>query len=47
MSELVNREIDAGYHEIQFSPRMLSSGVYFYRIEAGGFVATKKFCLIH
>jgi hypothetical protein len=37
---------DAGYHDVTFDARGLSSGVYFYRIEAGSFVATRKVVLI-
>ena len=44
--ELVNGEIDAGYHETKFYGRNLASGVYFYRIQAGSFVETKRFLLV-
>jgi hypothetical protein len=46
VSTLVNGEEEAGYHEVQFDGRHLSSGVYFYRIEAGSFVQTRKLLLI-
>jgi photosystem II stability/assembly factor-like uncharacterized protein len=42
---LENGEHEAGYHEIKFDGSGLSSGVYFYRIEAGSFVETKKLIL--
>lgn len=43
---LVNQEMNAGYHTVKFNANQLSSGIYFYRITAGEFVATKKMLLI-
>ena len=43
---LQNGEQDAGYHEIKFEARNLGSGVYFYRIQAGDFVETKRLLLV-
>ena len=43
---LQNGEQDAGYHEVQFDGKNLSSGVYFYRIQAGDFAATKRLLLL-
>jgi len=37
---------EAGYHQVTFDAQGLASGVYFYRIEAGSFVATRKVVLI-
>ncbi len=42
VAELVKGDIDAGYHKLQFNAAGLSSGVYFYRLRAGSFQATKK-----
>ena len=47
---LVNQELEAGYHEIEFRAENLASGTYIYRITAGnpstgsgqGFVDVKK-----
>jgi photosystem II stability/assembly factor-like uncharacterized protein len=43
---LQNGEMEAGYHEVQFDGRSLSSGVYFYRIQAGDYVTTKRLLLL-
>ena len=46
VAQLVNADIDAGYHEIQFNATNLASGVYFYRMQAGSYVETKKLLLV-
>ena len=46
VAQLVNGDIDAGYHEIQFNANNLASGVYFYRIQAGSYVETKSLLLL-
>lgn len=46
VAELVNGEFEAGYHTVQFNASNLSSGIYFYKIEAGKFNAVKKMMLI-
>jgi hypothetical protein len=46
VSVLVQGEETAGLHEVSFDGSHLASGVYFYRIRAGGFVQTKRFLLI-
>ncbi|RNC85210.1 MAG: T9SS C-terminal target domain-containing protein [Balneola sp.] len=46
VSTLVNEKRIAGSHSVQFEGSTLSSGVYFYRLEAGDFVSTKKMTLI-
>jgi hypothetical protein len=43
---LINGFLQAGMHERLFNAGILSSGVYFCRIEAGGFSDSKKFVLI-
>jgi hypothetical protein len=43
---LQNGEQEAGYHEVKFEARNLSSGVYFYRMQAGDFVQTRKLLLL-
>ena len=46
VAQLLNTEIDAGSHDIQFNANNLASGVYFYRIQAGSYVETKSLLLI-
>ena len=43
---LVNRQQEAGYHRVVFQNSALSSGVYFYRLKAGDFGATRRFLLL-
>jgi len=43
---LVNKEQDRGYHKIEFDGSKLSSGVYFYRLQSGSFMSTKKLVLM-
>ncbi len=46
VASLADEVKQAGYHQVEFDARSLASGVYFYRIEAGDFVATKKLLLL-
>jgi hypothetical protein len=39
---VLNGQVTAGYHEIRWNANNLSSGVYFYRMQAGKFTETKK-----
>jgi hypothetical protein len=43
---LINQVMSAGNHIIEFNGSKLSSGIYFYKIDAGGFIQTKKMLLI-
>ncbi|MBK7868346.1 MAG: T9SS type A sorting domain-containing protein [Ignavibacteriales bacterium] len=43
---LVNEEKLPGIYSIQFNGGNFTSGVYFYRLQAGSFVETKKFILL-
>ena len=46
VASLVNGMVTAGSHSVNFNASKLSSGVYFYRIESGNFVDTKKMFLL-
>lgn len=46
VSVLVNDRRNAGVHEVRFSGSNLASGVYFYRLQAGEFVSTKKLVIL-
>lgn len=46
VSQLVNSSLPAGTHEYSFDAAGISSGVYFYRLEAKGFTEVKKMMLI-
>jgi hypothetical protein len=46
VSTLMNEEKNAGTYEVNFNASALSSGVYFYKLEAGNFVQTKKMILM-
>jgi len=46
VSVLVNGEKNAGSYKVEFSGTKLSSGVYFYKMQAGNFVKSKKLILL-
>ena len=43
---LVNEELSAGRHTVEFDATRYASGVYIYRMEAGSFVQTRKMMLV-
>jgi hypothetical protein len=46
VATLVNEENAAGNYEVDFNAAELSSGIYFYRLNAGSFIDTKKMILL-
>ncbi len=46
VTTLVNEEQSAGNYQVTFDGSKLSSGVYFYKLKAGSFEATRKLILI-
>ncbi|HTX19139.1 MAG TPA: T9SS type A sorting domain-containing protein [Bacteroidota bacterium] len=46
VADLVNGLREAGAHTVSFNASDLSSGLYFYRIQAGSFVETKKLVVV-
>jgi hypothetical protein len=46
VATLVNEEKPAGSYEVEFNAAGLSSGIYFYKLNAGSFVQTKKMILL-
>jgi len=46
VAKVVNGEMSAGRHTVNFNSGSLSSGIYLYRIEVNGFAAEKKMLLM-
>ena len=46
IATLVNEEKPAGVYEINFNSNKLASGVYLYKLQAGGFTETRKMILM-
>ena len=46
VATLVDGRKEAGYYQVQWSPSNIPSGIYFYRLQAGEFVQTKKMILL-
>jgi hypothetical protein len=46
VGELVNDRREAGIHQVRFDGSFLSSGVYFYRLEVGDLVQTRKMLMV-
>ncbi|MBZ0179060.1 MAG: T9SS type A sorting domain-containing protein [Melioribacteraceae bacterium] len=46
VATLVNKHLTPGNYEVEFNAEGLSSGVYYYRLEAGSYSQTKKMILL-
>ncbi len=46
VAELVNEKLDAGSYRVNWDAKSFTSGVYFYRIEAGKYRMTRKMVLL-
>ncbi|MDP4197675.1 MAG: T9SS type A sorting domain-containing protein, partial [Bacteroidota bacterium] len=46
VATLLNQRISAGVHKVVFNAENLTSGVYFYRLQSGNYVETKKMMLV-
>ncbi len=46
VATLINEEKPAGNYEVDFNASKLSSGIYFYKLQAGSFVDTRKMLLL-
>ena len=43
---LLNEKKEPGYHQVEFNAGHLPSGIYFYQLQAGDFIETKKMILM-
>lgn len=46
VAALINEERPAGSYTVEFNASNLSSGIYFYRLQAGSYIETKKMLLL-
>jgi hypothetical protein len=46
VAELVNEDLEAGFHRVPWDASRVSSGIYFYRLKTEGFTSSKKMMLI-
>ena len=45
LTTLVNQDLKSGFYSLQWNASTLASGIYFYRLESGNFIQTKKLLL--
>jgi hypothetical protein len=46
VAEVLNGELEEGYHEVDFESSNLTSGIYFYRLESEQFTDVKKMMIV-
>ncbi|MBI2418051.1 MAG: immune inhibitor A [Ignavibacteriales bacterium] len=46
VGELLNKELDKGFHSIEFNAQNFASGVYLYELKTAGFRSVKKLMLV-
>jgi hypothetical protein len=46
VATLVNESEDAGFHDVRYDGSSIASGVYFYQLRAGEYVATKSLMVV-
>ncbi len=46
VAQIVNGNISAGYHSVTFDAGKLNSGIYYYKLEADGFIQMRKMMLL-
>ena len=46
IAKLVNEEKPVGNYEVEFDASRLTSGIYFYKLQSGSFIETKKMVLM-
>jgi photosystem II stability/assembly factor-like uncharacterized protein len=46
VKKLISDKLNSGYHEVEFNASGLTSGMYFYSLQAGDFTQTKKMILL-
>jgi hypothetical protein len=46
VAELINENITAGYHSVNFDGSSLNSGIYFYQLETNNFTQIRKMMLV-
>jgi len=44
--ELINKTMEEGYHEVQFTANHYASGIYYYRLKTSEFTSIKKMLLL-